>query len=312
MFCILALIIFSILGIFSATHRVLARQALDCVFRRVTFRPCNTDFKEKIKNKILAKLLDRSDLAAKIFNKHFELLSWVFFILMVTSTFWTVRGGYNFYLYGSCNGLNQSGFCAFDPSGENNKVTELNDVGICAPEEQSEKNLTLSGVDLSNFPQINMGSDSTITFIGCYECDYSRKAYPEIRDLAKKEKANLIFAHYPAITNTNYLSDIDYCTYEQDQEKFWALNDYLFAADKTKLYDKDFINQALVDFGFDDAEINKCLADDKTKDITKKQSQELIKTKLYGTPTIFINDQVFVGPKPYRVYRQALKKFIFF
>ncbi|MDP2708927.1 MAG: hypothetical protein Q8O93_02655, partial [bacterium] len=168
MFCILALIIFSILGIFSATHRVLARQALDCVFRRVTFRPCNTDFKEKIKNKILAKLLDRSDLAAKIFNKHFELLSWIFFILMITSTFWMVKGGYNFYLYGSCNGLNQSGFCAFDPSGENNKVTQLNTVGVCSAETQSEKDLTLSNVDLSSFPKINTNSKNTIVFIGCY------------------------------------------------------------------------------------------------------------------------------------------------
>jgi len=312
MFCILALIIFSILGVFSATHRVLARQALDCVFRRVTFRPCNTDFKKKMKNKILAKLLDRSDLAARIFNRHFELLSWIFFILMITSTVWVVRGGYNFYLYGSCNGLNQSGFCAFDPSGENNKVTQINTAGICSPQAQSEKGLTLTGVDLSSFPQINTNSKNTIVFIGCYECEYSRKAYPEIRELAKKENANLIFAHYPAITNTNFLSAVDNCAYSQDQEKFWALNDYLFTADKTKLSDKDYLNQTLINFGFDADRINQCLNSDQTKTAEEKQFKELNKTKLYGTPTIFINDQVFVGPKPYRVYRSALKKFIFF
>ena len=312
MFCILALIVFSILGIFSATHRALAREALDCVFRRVTFRPCNTDFKEKMKNKILAKLLDRSELAARIFNKHFELLSFIFFILMVASTVYTIRGGYNFYLYGSCNGLNQSGFCAFDPGGANNKVTEINSVGICSPEAHSEKNLTLSGVDLSSFPKINAGAKNTIVFIGCYQCDYSRKAYPEIRRLAKEEKANLIFAHYPALANTSYLSDIAYCTYNQDQEKFWALNDYLFTADKTKLADTAFVNQTLGEFKFDMSGINQCLGNPEAKNGIKKQIQELSKTQLYGTPTIFINNQVFVGPKPYRVYRSALKKFIFF
>jgi hypothetical protein len=303
MFCILALIVFSILGIFSATHRVLARQALDCVFRRVTFRPCNTDFKEKIKNKILARILDRSDFAARLFNKHFELLSWIFFILMITSTFWAVRGGYNFYIYGSCNGLNQSGFCAFDPSGENNKVTQINSAGICSAEARTEKDLTLSGVNLDGFPIINTRSKNTIVFIGCYECDYSRKAYPEIRQLAQAENANLIFAHYPAITNTNYLSNIDYCAYRQNQIKFWELN---------KLYDQTFMNQTLINFGFDGAEINQCLTDDQTKFITQKQAGELNKTKLYGTPTIFINGQVFVGPKPYRVYKSVFNKFIFF
>ncbi|MDO8668257.1 MAG: thioredoxin domain-containing protein [bacterium] len=312
MFCIIALIVFSILGIFSATHRALALEALDCVFRRVTLRPCNTGFKERAKNKILAKLLERSEMAARLFNKHFELLSWIFFILMITSTFWVVKGGYNFYLYGSCNGLNQSGFCAFDPNGENNKVTQLNNLGICSPEQQSEKNLTLNGVDLSTFPKINTDSKNTIVFIGCYECDYSRKAYPEIRELAKKEKANLIFAHYPAITNTSYLSTLNYCAYNKNPEQFWTLNDYLFAADKEKLFDQIFIDQALAQFDFNAAEINQCVNSAETKAATGAQFQELKKTGLYGTPTIFINGQVFVGPKPYRVYRSALKKFIFF
>jgi len=300
MFCILALIVFSILGIFSATHRALAKQALDCVFRRVTFRPCNTDFKEKMKNKILAKLLDRSD------------LSWIFFILMITSTFWAVRGGYNFYLYGSCNGLNQSGFCAFDPGGENNKVTQLNTAGICSPEEHSEKNLTISGVDLSSFPKISTGSKNTIVFIGCYECDYSRKAYLEIRELAEKEKANLIFAHYPAKENTNYLSEISYCVSNEYGDKFWAFNDYLFMADKTQILQPTYMETILKKFDFDPEKINQCLNNSATKKLVEKQISELIKTKLYGTPTIFINGQVFVGPKPYRVYRSAIKKFIFF
>lgn len=312
MLCVIALIIFSILGIFSATHRALALEAFDCVFRRVTFRPCNTDFKEKMKNKILAKLLGRSALAARLFNKHFELLSWIFFILMILSTVYVARGGYNFYLYGSCNGLNQSGFCAFDPNGENNKVTELNSAGICGLEAQSEKNLTLTGVDLSGFPKINTGSKNTIVFIGCYECGYSRKAYPEIRQLAGREKTNLIFAHYPAVADTDHLLGTVYCAYKEFPEKFWGLNDYLFTADKEKLSDQTFINQALTNFGFNAGGINQCANSAETKNAGEKQLKEIRKTGLYGTPTIFINGQVFVGPKPYRVYKSAIKKFIFF
>ena len=52
MACLIALIIFGIMGIFSASHRALAKEAFICVFKRVTFRPCDTGFKEKIKGKI--------------------------------------------------------------------------------------------------------------------------------------------------------------------------------------------------------------------------------------------------------------------
>ena len=119
MFCFIALLVFSILGIFSATHRKFAREAFDCVFRRVTFRPCNTGFREKVRGIILVKLMKRSSFFAKIFNKYFELIAWIFFILMIASTAYIARGGYNFYLYGNCNGINEEGFCLFDPTGEN-------------------------------------------------------------------------------------------------------------------------------------------------------------------------------------------------
>lgn len=310
MFCIIAFIIFAILGIFSATHRALARQALDCVFRRVTFRPCNTDFKEKIKGRIVGKLLNRSVFAAKMFNKHFELFSWLFFILMVASTFWAIKGGYNYYLYGSCNGLNQSGFCAFDPKGENNKVTAIN--AQCGAEEKSEENVTLENVDLAGFPSKNVGSKNTVVLIGCYECDYTRKSYPDIQKLVREEKTNYIFAHYPAKEQTNYLSEVGYCVSKEYGDRFWAFNDYLFAVDKVEIYEADYMEKILRNFDFDVSKINECASNPETKKEVEGQLGELNKTHIYGTPTVFINGKAFVGPKPYRVYRSAIKKFIFF
>ena len=71
MFCIVAFAVLSILGIFSATNRALAKEALDCVLRRVTLRPCNTGFDEKIKAKILGSVITRSEVAARFLNKYF-------------------------------------------------------------------------------------------------------------------------------------------------------------------------------------------------------------------------------------------------
>ena len=312
MLCILALIILSILGIFSASQRALAKEALDCVFRRVTFRPCNTGFREKIKGKILSKLINRSVFLARIFNKHYEIFSWIFFILMVGSTIWVLRGGYNFYIYGSCSGLNESGFCAFDPSGENNKVTTVGDGSACGITQKSEKNVALNNVDLSDFPTQNIGSKDTVVFIGCYACDYSRKAYPDIQKLIKEKKTNYVFAHYPAKGDTNFLGDIGYCVYKDYKDKYWNFNNYLFSADKDFVLNKVNADKILRSFNFDVKKVNECANSTGTKNAVQNQIIELNKTNLYGTPTIFVNSKPFVGPKPYRVYKSALNKFIFF
>jgi protein-disulfide isomerase len=312
--CLIALIIFGIMGIFSASHRALAKEAFDCVFRRVTFRPCHSDFKEKIKGKILSKVVSRSVFLGKMVNKHYEILSWIFFILMVGSTVWVLRGAYNFYVYGSCNGLNSSGFCAFDPSGANNKVTAVNGSGeSCGITQKSEKTVTLNNVDLSTFPTENVGSKNTVVFIGCYDCDYSRKAYPDIQKLVAKKNANFIFAHYPAKgTITDTLADASYCVYKDYGDKFWTWNSYLFATDKNYILDPANLDAMLTKFNFDSKTIDACIASPDTKTAVANQVEELNKTGIYGTPTIFINGKAFVGPKPYRVYRSAINKFIFF
>ena len=310
--CILALIVFSILGIFSASHRTLAKEAFACVFKRITLRPCNTGFAEKIKGKILSKLLNRSVFVARVFNKYYELFSWVFFILMVGSTFWVLQGGYNFYVYGSCNGLNQSGFCAFDPAGENNKVTVVGDSSACGIVQKSEENLTLKDVNLSSFPAKNVVAKDTVFFIGCYACDYSRKAYPDIQKLVKNKQTNYIFAHYPAKGDTMFLGEIGYCVSKNYEDQYWDFNNYLFTADKDYVLNKTNADKILANFNFDVKKINQCANSSETKIAVQNQIQELNKTNLYGTPTIFINNKAFVGPKPYRVYQVPLNKFIFF
>ena len=47
------------------------------------------------------------------------------------------------------------------------------------------------------------------------------------------------------------------------------------------------------------------------KELIASQVQELEKTHLYGTPTVFINGEALVGPKPYRVYAIQLKGLLY-
>ncbi len=305
MICILAFVVLSILGIFSATHRLLAKEALDCVLRRITLRPCTTGFNEKIKAQILGKVLGRSEVAAKFLNKHFELFSWILFLTMIASIFWTGKGLVNYYMYGSCNGLNKSGFCALDPKGENNKVSQAG--GSCATGEGDESKVTLAGVDLTLFPTINTGSKDEVVLIGCYSCDYTRKAYPLVKKLISENKVNYTFAHYPVKEETLYLLPIGYCAYKQDQNKYWQLNDKLFSSEKSDIARKEFVDTLLKDVGYDVDAINSCSTSSETNSAVVARRITLEKTNIYGTPLVFINGKGLVGPKPYRVYERILK-----
>lgn len=121
MICIIALVVFGILGIFSTTHREYARDAFDCVFRRVTLRPCNTGFDQKMRGKIVGRIFTHSPKVAGAVNKHFEAISWFFTILMIASFAYTAYGMYNLAVFGTCDPANPQNcvFNALDP----NKVT---------------------------------------------------------------------------------------------------------------------------------------------------------------------------------------------
>lgn len=103
MICIIALVVFGILGIFSATHRALAKEAFNCVFKRVTLRKCTTGFDVKMKSGITGFILKCSPKIASFTYKYFEILSWIFIILSVISLVLVAQTAYNIIVYGTCD-----------------------------------------------------------------------------------------------------------------------------------------------------------------------------------------------------------------
>jgi 2-hydroxychromene-2-carboxylate isomerase len=310
MFCIVAFIVLSILGIFSAANRRLAKEAMDCVFRRITFRPCNTGFDEKMKAKILGKVIMRSEKLAGFINKRFEVLAWIFFVIFLGASVMGVRGLVLFYTTGSCNGVNSEAFCVFDPTGANNEISSVDEA--CSAVPKTIASLTLDGVDVASFPTLNAGSSETpIIFIGCYSCDYTRKTYPIVRRLAERYQAPMAYLEYPVKLHSDYLNKVGYCVNQQSVEKYWQLNDQLFADDKSKLEDEQFISDTLASLDLDTPALEACVNDPATAALVENQMEQIRGTNFYGTPTIFIGDEVFVGPKPYRVYAIALKGFFY-
>jgi len=59
MICVLAMIVFGIMAIFSASHRPIAKEAFDCVFRRITLKKCKSGLDVRLKAKLIGKLMQK-------------------------------------------------------------------------------------------------------------------------------------------------------------------------------------------------------------------------------------------------------------
>jgi hypothetical protein len=300
MLCIASFIVLLILSVFSARFRPYVGEAYDCVFRRLTFRPCNTGFDVKVKSKIAVELSKRSERLARLFQRYFELISWIFVLSFFVSLLWTLRGGYLFWTTGSCNGLNQGGFCVLDPSGANNEVSST---GIeCRTGGDPTGNLTLTGVNIEPKP---------IVFIGCYACKYSKETYPLINNLAENYSVPVEYVFYPTHAEAEYLMAYDYVIKNTFPEKYPAWVDAMYQLPIEDVDDEASVIQLAGELGIDTSEIQTVATDSATQTAVQRQTYEIDKTGIYGTPTVFINEKPVVGPKPYRVYRIMLNNSLF-
>ena len=100
--CIVFLVIFSVLGRFSAKYRKLAKESFECVGKMMTLRPCTSSLDQRIKTALTTRIMPFSKHIARFVYKYFAVLSWIFFISFFVSMFYTVYALANYALYGTC------------------------------------------------------------------------------------------------------------------------------------------------------------------------------------------------------------------
>lgn len=111
MFCIAAFIVLAIISIFSASHRKLAKKAWGCTMRRITFRPCDTSFKEEAKSKLLSHVAKRTPKLVKAADIGIEVASFALVILTIWSILSVMYSGLNLFVWGTCT-PNQASSCS--------------------------------------------------------------------------------------------------------------------------------------------------------------------------------------------------------
>jgi len=315
MICFIALIVFGILGVFSATHRKIALEAFDCVFKRITLRKCNTGLDVRLKSKITSSFLQKSPKLGQLVYRYFEILSWAFTILMIGSLVWSGISIYNYIEYGNCNGpsvKDQQGLCLFDPSKENAQISTCGEGELIYANPLLEP--TRSGLNSSLFPHyfVEEAKDEVI-YVGCYACTNTKRVNPVMNQLITENKnsLNFVFIHLPLHQEYTYINKMENCLFQLDNKAYWKFHNALMSMPLEQIKEKENVLKELEKISeINSSEVIICSESNQAEELFQSQIKEINKINVEGTPTIFINEQVFIGSKPLRVYERALSEHI--
>lgn len=103
MVCVVAFLVVLVLSAVSAKYRALLGRAWGCVWRKVTFRPCDTTFREDVKNSLLAPLAIRHPRWVKPASVAIEIVAWLMVLSLIVSLYLLGRSGLNLFVYGTCD-----------------------------------------------------------------------------------------------------------------------------------------------------------------------------------------------------------------
>ena len=309
MICIIALIVFGILGIFSAKYRIIAKEAFGCVFKKLTLRKCDTGLDTRLKSQITGSFMKFSPATGRLLYRYFEWFSWAFLIITLVTLFFMGQGLYNYAIYGNCNGP-QGGFCIYDPLGTNKPVNTTTEGSVCSiPGHDTQKTLTapLIGELIPGTYVGNPDAKVVIIEFGCYSCHYTKEAEPTVKKIIQKYGDQILYVYkdFPlSLSHTTALKATEAAHCALDQGKYWDYREYLFA-NQQQQFDDNLITYA-EELKLNTSQFKECLDTDKYKSIIDQNYNEGIASGISVTPTFFINNQSIVGAKDYSEFKKTI------
>lgn len=284
-FCIVGLVIFGILGLFSAKYRRYFRESLHCMRRQLMLKACDTQFDQEMKSKISAKISKKSPSLARFVFRRFAVLSWILLIIMLVSVAFIVYGFYNYVAYGNCNGPNSNDFCIYNAlfSGS----VEDNTAAIKPLE--SDGNPTIGSLD----------AQVKIVEVGCFSCPFTKKAEIFRQQILDKYGENVSFTFrimpLPYHNFSSETAEAAYCAL--DQGKYWEYHDKLFEYQSIMSIQK--LHDIAAELGMDTATFDNCFDSNTYAEKVSKDYDIGVAAGIFATPTYFVNGRVFVGLKAF-------------
>jgi len=296
------------MSIFSAKYRPLAKEGLRCVFRTITFKPCDTGLDDQIKATAVSGAFKVHPALAKFTNKNFTALSWVFVILTFASFILTAQAVWNLATVGTCDPANPSGCVVNQIRGDygffggiSGFVSEILNPPV-AP-------TALDGITAGN-PNAKV----VIVEFGCYTCPYTGEAEPVVKELLKEYNSSsndksiyYVFKPFPIETHkySNEAARAILCA--RNQGKQTDLQDRIFKSQDACTSDGVLmIKQLANESGLNMTAFNACLDGNQTGAELARYIQEGHDSYIQRTPTFFINGKYYAGPQTIETFRAEI------
>jgi protein-disulfide isomerase len=294
--CIIAFFVFAVMSIFSAKYRPLAKESFRCVFRTLMLKPCDTGLDQRIKAEVVAAVLRFSAPLAKLINRYFTALTWLFVAITLISLAYTVLGIYNFYFYGNCDGPQAINACIL-----NDITGDYGRFGVPVP--------LIPPTALDGITAGNASANVTIIEFGCFTCPYTREDESTMKTLLQMYNGTIyyVFKPFPLPQHNNSfdIARAVLCAY--DQNRSWDLQDLVFSNQAQCMSGGDTELETLAQgAGLNMDEFNTCFDDNQTGAQLATYVQEGKEAQIYATPTFFINGKPLVGPQSLSVFEKAI------
>lgn len=143
MVCVAAFIILLVIWLFTPALRLFGlkkqanaissmfKKSMHCFSRRATFRACDSNFKDEIKDSVLSKLIVRHKKWVKPVSVGIEVVSFLIVVITIWSLLTVAKAGLALYVYGTCDVrtpnacvLGSSEACSIDTVGSGNMVVD--------------------------------------------------------------------------------------------------------------------------------------------------------------------------------------------
>ncbi|MEW6749044.1 MAG: thioredoxin domain-containing protein [Candidatus Micrarchaeota archaeon] len=285
--CIIAFFVFGVMSIFSAKYRPLAKEGFRCVFRTLTMKPCDTGLDERMKAEAVSLVLKVSPAGAKVVNRHFTAISWVFVLATLLSFAYSAYGMYNFYFYGNCDGPASVQACVLnDLTGDYGRFSEPKD--LIAP------------TDLGGITSGNPDAPVTIIEFGCFTCPYTGQAEITVHKILQdyNDTVYYVFKPFPLPNHANSyeIAEAVLCASRQGKEA--VLREEVFEQQQACSVDgSPAIEHLARGAGLDMEAFNACMSSGEVASELDRYIQQGKDAHIYATPTFFINGKPLVGPQ---------------
>ena len=151
--------------------------------------------------------------------------------------------------------------------------------------------------------------DAKITIIeySDHQCPYCSKAHQTIEQIFDdyKDKIRLVKKHLPLDFHENAQKAAEAAECAGDQNKFWQMNEKLFANQEDLTVEK--IKETAKEISLDAKKFNSCLDSGKYEEKVKSQKKEGEDFGISGAPFFFINNQVINGAQPYEEFKKVVE-----